>query len=134
MPTKPPKPCKVPGCKSITRRPSGFCDNHLQHEKRMRSEFDRHRLSSTMRGYGYKWQKYREAYLHAHPLCEECKRRDRIEAATVVDHIQDHEGDMRLFWDVDNHQALCKSCHDRKTARTVGFGRRRALCRPNRGF
>ena len=32
--------------------------------------------------------------------------------ATVVDHIQPHEGDMNLFWNADNHQALCKLCHD----------------------
>jgi 5-methylcytosine-specific restriction protein A len=34
----------------------------------------------------------------------------------VVDHIKPHKGDRGLFWELANHQALCKRCHDRKTA------------------
>jgi 5-methylcytosine-specific restriction protein A len=37
-----------------------------------------------------------------------------------VDHIVSHHGDEALFWDEDNLQALCKSCHDKKTAREDG--------------
>jgi 5-methylcytosine-specific restriction protein A len=37
--------------------------------------------------------------------------------ATVVDHIVPHRGDQRLFWDEANWAALCKPCHDAKTAR-----------------
>jgi 5-methylcytosine-specific restriction protein A len=36
--------------------------------------------------------------------------------AEVVDHIRPHRGDWALFIDPGNHQSLCKSCHDRKTA------------------
>ena len=36
--------------------------------------------------------------------------------ASVVDHIKPHKGDYDLFWDEANHQALCKRCHDIKTA------------------
>ena len=35
--------------------------------------------------------------------------------ATVVDHIVPHRGDHALFWDEQNWQPLCKSCHDKKT-------------------
>ena len=35
--------------------------------------------------------------------------------ATVVDHIVPHRGDQKLFWDQNNWQPLCKSCHDKKT-------------------
>ena len=50
----------------------------------------------------------------------------RVTQATVVDHIVPHRGDMRLFWDTKNWQAMAKSCHDRKTARhDGGFGRAR---------
>ena len=31
----------------------------------------------------------------------------------LVDHIKPHKGDLNLFWDQDNWQPLCKSCHDR---------------------
>jgi 5-methylcytosine-specific restriction protein A len=62
-------------------------------------------------------------FLQAHPLCEECRRKGKIRAAEVVDHIVPHKGNMRLFWDRSNWQALCKGCHDAKTAREDGgFG------------
>lgn len=45
-------------------------------------------------------------------------------ASTVVDHIKPHKGDQQLFWSKANHQALCKECHDTKTAtEDGGFGR-----------
>lgn len=44
-------------------------------------------------------------------------------AASVVDHIIPHKGNDDLFWDMSNHQALCKKCHDIKTAtEDGGFG------------
>ncbi|WP_330164070.1 HNH endonuclease [Paenibacillus campinasensis] len=47
----------------------------------------------------------------------------RLVASTVVDHIIPHKGDPKLFWDKNNWQALCKKCHDTKTAREDGgFG------------
>lgn len=32
--------------------------------------------------------------------------------STVVDHIKPHKGDMSLFWDADNWQSLCTTCHN----------------------
>ncbi len=44
-------------------------------------------------------------------------------AATDVDHIQPHRGDMTLFWDSSNWQPLCHRHHAQKTAREDGgFG------------
>jgi 5-methylcytosine-specific restriction protein A len=41
----------------------------------------------------------------------------------VVDHIVPHRGDLTVFWDRSRWQALCASCHGRKTAaRDGGFG------------
>ncbi len=31
--------------------------------------------------------------------------------ANIVDHIEPHNGDYDLFWDVNNWQGLCGSCH-----------------------
>lgn len=64
------------------------------------------------RGYGYKWQKAREGWLNAHPLCAYCERLGRVANGNVVDHIVAHRGDMALFWDRTNWQTLCKPCHD----------------------
>lgn len=35
--------------------------------------------------------------------------------ATEIDHIEPHKGDLALFWQESNHQALCKSCHSAKS-------------------
>ncbi|WP_325175849.1 HNH endonuclease [Paenibacillus profundus] len=76
--------------------------------------------------YGRRWRKYREQYLDKHPLCvcDECKRREVPLPADVVDHIQPHKGDYKLFWAPANHQPMNKRCHDKKTAtEDGGFGR-----------
>jgi 5-methylcytosine-specific restriction protein A len=75
------------------------------------------RPSAAKRGYDGRWRKAREGYLRKHPLCVLCEAGKRVVVATVVDHIVPHRGDDRLFWDSSNWQALCKTCHDRKTAR-----------------
>jgi 5-methylcytosine-specific restriction protein A len=40
-----------------------------------------------------------------------------VTAATLVDHVVAHRGDVGRFWDRDNWQPLCRSCHNAKTAR-----------------
>lgn len=70
------------------------------------------RGTSAQRGYGARWQRYRRTFLAAHPLCVFCLRMGRTEPATVVDHIEPHKGDEVLFWDTDNWQSLCASCHN----------------------
>ena len=57
------------------------------------------------------------AFLQRNPLCNECMKHGRLTPATVVDHVIPHRGDQKLFWDEANWQALCKSCHDRKTVK-----------------
>jgi 5-methylcytosine-specific restriction protein A len=54
------------------------------------------------------------------PLCVLCKADGRLTPATVVDHKTPHKGNKGLFYDVDNFQALCKQCHDSKTAKEDG--------------
>jgi HNH endonuclease. len=66
------------------------------------------------RGYTRAWQHYRLRFLAKHPWCElHLHDLGQYIAATVVDHIQAHKGDMKLFWDPSNHRPLCKLCHDR---------------------
>lgn len=68
--------------------------------------------TSAQRGYGYRWQKARAAFLRSQPLCAMCLSEERITAATVVDHIVPHRGDTELFWNQANWQSLCKPHHD----------------------
>ena len=75
--------------------------------------------------YTYKWQRYRLAFLRGNPLCVRCQAEGITRAATVVDHIAPHGNDPERFWDARNHQALCATHHNAKTAtEDGGFGRR----------
>ena len=66
---------------------------------------------------------YSRLFLSAHPLCVECERQGRVKASEVWDHIVPHQGDEEKYWDPLNHQALCRRCHSKKTARgDGGFG------------
>lgn len=67
--------------------------------------------SSSERGYGYAWRKARDIFLREHPLCVMCQQHGRVTQAQVVDHIQPHQGNQRLFWDATNWQPLCKPHH-----------------------
>lgn len=102
----------------------------------MRRVVDR-RTSSAQRGYGHKWQKARDSFLRANPLCVLCSTPSRPVAATVVDHKTPPKlaeakaaGDpvqlraaQALFWDRDNWQPLCKHCHDSVKQRLEKSGR-----------
>jgi 5-methylcytosine-specific restriction enzyme A len=117
MPRKPLKPCRYPGCSELTE--NRYCSKHQKQIDSKYNKFNR----PFKKLYNSRWRKRRKQFLQEHPLCESCKKRDVINAATVVDHVIPHKGDERLFWDENNWQALCKSCHDKKTAKEDGrFG------------
>jgi 5-methylcytosine-specific restriction protein A len=81
------------------------------------------RPSAHKRGYGSRWRRIRRNHLAGEPLCRECRKMNKITAATIVDHIIPHKGDMVLFYAPDNRQSLCKTHHDIKTAtEDGGFG------------
>lgn len=75
------------------------------------------RGSAHARGYNARWQKCSKLFLREHPTCAECERHGFVSEATLVDHIIPHRGNEGLFWDQDNWQALCDSCHNRKTGK-----------------
>ena len=85
---------------------------------------DRNRNKDVRRLYDYRWRQARVSFLTRNPLCIKCEEDNKIVPATVVDHRIPHKGDIDLFWDSDNWSALCKRCHDVKTAKEDGaFGR-----------
>ncbi|WP_425401247.1 HNH endonuclease [Algiphilus sp.] len=122
MPRRAPKPCAKAGCGKITL--SRFCEAHAREEQHRVAEVKRkaddRRPSAARRGYNVRWKKARATFLQRNPLCVECERLGMTRQATVVDHIEPHRGDTQKFWDTDNWQALCKRCHDRKTANEEG--------------
>lgn len=68
--------------------------------------------TAASRGYGYAWQIARADFLLEHSLCVMCRARGVVTESCIVDHIRPHRGDMALFWDRTNWQALCTTCHN----------------------
>ena len=58
-----------------------------------------------------RWRKVRIRHLNEYPLCALCARQGVDTEATVVDHVVEHKGNYDLFWNQDNWQSLCASCH-----------------------
>lgn len=57
------------------------------------------------------WKAIRTDQLQREPLCERCKKRGKIIAATVVHHLVPHKGDWTLFVK-GPFASSCKPCHD----------------------
>jgi 5-methylcytosine-specific restriction protein A len=99
----------MPKLQSLKPRTQGMPKTNLQSV-----DPDSWRAGKTTaeRGYGGRWQRERLGFLARNVLCVYCERNGRICEATVVDHIEPHRGDQKLFWNQKNWQALCRECHD----------------------
>ena len=107
MPYRLPTPCSQPGCGalSLTR----YCPAHTRERKQV---IDQARPNAAARGYGARWQRLRRMFLRGHPFCA-CGA-----VATDADHIVPRRRGGTD--DEDNLQALCHTCHSRKTATEDG--------------
>jgi len=112
MPIKPKKPCRYPGCPELVE--NGYCEKH---SKSTKGRYENSRETATQRGYGTRWQKLRNSYVKAHPLCEECLRKGLITPVKDVHHKVKHNGDPVLLYDWDNLESLCRACHNEKTSK-----------------
>jgi len=116
MPFLPAKQCTHPGCPWVGR---GVCPTHDRLKKK---QYYANRNKSWQHLYNYRWEKYSKGRLRRHPLCVTCLNDGKTTAARVTDHIIPHKGSIKLFWDHTNHESLCKTCHDKKTAGEGAFG------------
>lgn len=88
------------------------CACQQKRDAERKARHDQRRPSARERGYDSKWDKARTAFLAVHRTCAKCGAPSR-----VVDHIIPHKGDMRLFWNRGNWQALCTTCHSSRKQR-----------------
>lgn len=120
MPTLPSRLCGHVGCGNYALPGKSRCAEHMDEAgKRVSDNADLYKSAA--------WSRLRGRQLRAQPLCAECRKQGKMTIATEVDHIIPHKGDKTLFFDANNLQSMCKSCHSQKTAREDGgWGRVRA--------
>ena len=113
MPRKPMKPCRYPGCPNLTE--GTYC---TEHKRLMDARYDarcRDRGAADFY-HSREWKHLRQNYLIEHPFCVECWGKGKLTKADVVDHIIPiKQGGPAL--EESNLQALCASCHGRKSIR-----------------
>lgn len=113
MPRNAPTPCRYPGCAAVLGKP-GYCDAHRPAAHR---DYGRARRGFDAEHGFYQsaaWRAVRAVFLREHPVCGHCQQRGRVVPAVVADHVQPlKDGGARFDW--INLQALCVSCHNRKT-------------------
>ena len=108
MPFRPLRACVYPGCS--TRVTSGRCAPHAVSLEHTRPNRDVRKWYYTLQ-----WSHLRKQVLvDAAYTCAQC---GVIQAALEVDHIVKHDGNPAVFWNRANLQALCRTCHQQKTAR-----------------
>jgi 5-methylcytosine-specific restriction protein A len=109
MPSRPSHLCVVPGCNVLVTRGSRCAAHGVEAEHA--------RLNYAIRRW-YRipqWKALRARVLREQTYrCADC---GQVYAALEVDHIVKHGGKPALFWDRANLQALCRTCHQRKTQR-----------------
>lgn len=108
MPARAPSFCVVPGCArfAVGRR----CLSHAVAAERARPNRDVRRWY-----YLAGWKALRREVLRDQGYqCAVCLQ---VDQALEVDHVTRHNGDPVLFWARENLQALCRTCHQRKTQR-----------------
>jgi 5-methylcytosine-specific restriction protein A len=77
-----------------------------------------------------RWQRIREAQFAAHRLCQRCLDRGLVEPATIVHHVDRHEGDPVKFWN-GPFASSCQPCHDIDEQRIERGGQARQTIGPD---
>ena len=138
MASRPKRPCNYPGCPALITD-GRYCPAHTAQAAREDAAM---RGSASDRGYDGRWQEYSVYFRGRYPLCGDrpanataeaaaagytlppveefsrCKAAGLVRPAELVDHVFPVTGQAHpLFWLPWNHQGLCWSCHNLKTAR-----------------
>jgi 5-methylcytosine-specific restriction endonuclease McrA len=128
MPIRPPLGCQHPSCRGIAETGTSYCKDHAKiplEEARERDTFRRH---------NYPWRKWYKQNAWTQNLQPACLARDPLcklqitplcaqhggDASVLADHIVDHHGDPKRFYDLSNLQGACRACHDAKGKTRIG--------------
>lgn len=114
---KPAHPCKHPFCSNKVKG-SPYCPKHELERKLEPKQNNWHTKKGPTDPFYYSkaWRRTTKAYRRANPLCEKCDRKGKLIPATCTDHITPWKnGGSKFDW--NNLQALCYSCHAKKTAK-----------------
>ena len=97
-----------------------YCAVHMaEYRKKKQAKmvtYDHQRGSKHQRGYNARWDRLSKLFRKNNPFCAICEKNGILKIGQCVDHIIPHKDDKELFWDSDNLQTLCFSCHGIKTA------------------
>jgi len=106
------KLCNKPGCGRTTIPGKDYCQKHIELQGQQRKIFTRRGKSSKYHSLyeSLRWRKESKEFLKKYPTCFVCGK-----PAKITDHIIPHRGDVTLFYDSNNWQPMCWSCHSRKT-------------------
>lgn len=103
---------------------------HEQLKRKARGEPERKRYAEYDRLYArdrdpriqrlrssHRWHLTRSRKLAQDPLCQQCERDGRATPATQVHHVVPVSQDLARFFDPDNLESICETCHARANAR-----------------
>lgn len=110
MPSAPLHPC-VPGCPALLPRGVARCPTHARTKEHQRPNYDTRRWYRQAR-----WFTLRARVLSTNPLCVDCQAQGRVTRATEVHHKVKPGDSASLFYNQDNLDGLCSTCHGIRTA------------------
>lgn len=111
--------CRFDGCSNFEiPNKNGYCFKHSIYTTKTTTGYEDRKVKYPWQGLYFtnRWKALRQMHLSKEPLCVECGYE-----GNEVDHVADHKGNERLFYDANNLQTLCTSCHSKKTFADAEF-------------
>lgn len=110
--------CKYAGCSALT--PNYYCAKHKALSDKRRAEHNKKAFQNAVRSnqnlyHTQRWRTLRASIIAKYKVCLVCGSSENL----TVDHIIAPRGNEELFFNENNLQTLCKSCHRIKTAREI---------------
>ena len=151
MANKSMKLCSFPGCKNLVPYGTRFCPYHEQNKsyhicnmegcsnltkeryceeclKKIQKKDNEERADRRDK-YSRNWRQLSIHIRNKEPFCRECLKMGKYTPSECVDHIDNDPSNNNE----NNLQALCWSCHSRKTAREKGGWKRRETAQEGEG-